>query len=461
MLWFSRFWVFSRVLVVSKFLVFSKLLVSRKFFVYRKFLWYSQFLGVRGAVVLLGTMGSMVQAQYALEFATISGKMLAHSVYNTNLNGRRSLGLQATAIWLLPSDTGGLISRSQKHRYVGVSLLSMDMGDGLMNTIVNDPKAVVPMGSGHGAMAVSGARLVMPPVLGFNALQMQWGFGLLYLTKFYDSVSNPLNLAMSSALNFAAQLKVQAVRHISPQSTVSVGIEMFHTSNSNWQKPNVGLNYAQLSLGWVHRFHPGKHLDKDPCFWKGESIKQLSVPYQISTRYAYRKYRRDFPVYYSVFIAEGSWGLPNSYRLTELRSNPKDAKLDETELATSKQGMIPQKLGIGMPRGEWRFGVNVFYETAAVGKDAGGRVFSLDSRLELGAFARRVMRFGPLDVFLDFGVYLVPPQSDRIIDLEKTQWFYNAIGTQYRINNHWLLIHRLKAHYHVADYMELGLLYQF
>ncbi len=416
----------------------------------------SKFLGVRSAVVLLGTMGSMVQAQYAVEFATISGKMLAHSVYNTNLDGRRSSGLQATVTWLLPNDTGGLISRSQKHRYVGVSLLSMDMGDGLMNTLLNDRKALVPMGSGHGAMAISGAKLSMPPVLGFNALQMQWGFGLLYLSEFYDSVTNPMNLAMSSALNFAAQLRVQAVRHISPQSTISVGIEMFHTSNSNWQKPNVGLNYAQLSLGWVHRFHPGKHLDKDPCFWKGESIKQLSEPYQLSARYAYRKYRRDFPVYYSVFIAEGSWGLPNSYRLTELRLNP-----EEVEPATVKQGMIPQKFGIGMPKGEWRFGVNVFYENAAVGKDASGRVFSLDSRLELGAFARRVMRFGPLDVFLDFGVYVLPPKSDRIIDLEKTQWFYNAIGTQYRFNKHWLLIHRLKAHYHVADYMELGLLYQF
>jgi hypothetical protein len=434
------------------------MLLFSRFLRFGKFLGVRNFLGVRSAVVLLGTMSIMVQAQYAVELATISGKMLAHSVYNTNLDGRRSLGLQATAIWLLPTDTGGLISRTVKHRYVGFSLLSMDMGDGLMNTILNDRKALVPMGTGHGAMAISGARLSMPPILGFNALQMQWGFGLLYLSKFYDSVSNPLNLAMSSTMNFAAQLKVQAVRHISPKSTISVGIEMFHTSNSNWQKPNVGLNYAQLSLGWVHRFHPGKHMDKDPCFWKGESIKQLSVPYQVSIRHAYRKYRKDFPVYYSVFTAEGSWGLPNSYRLTELRSY---AEMKESGLAKTPKGMDSRQYGVGMPRGEWRFGLNVFYEDSAVGRDASGTLFSLDRRLEIGAFARRVMRFGPLDVFLDFGLYAVPPKSDRITDLEKTRWFYNAIGTQYRINKHWLLIHRLKAHYHVADYMELGLLYQF
>ena len=409
--------------------------------------------------------GHGLNAQYSLELAAVSGKMLAHSVYNTNLDQRRSMGLQASTVWLLPNDTGLLLTKSQKHRYLGFSILAMDMGDGLLNGSRNDRQALVPMGTGIAALSISGAKFTIPPTLGFNSLQMQWGFGLLHLSEFYDSVSNPKNLAMSSSMNFAAQWKVQAIRHVSPQSTVTLGLEMFHTSNSNWQKPNVGLNYYQLSLGLVHRFHPGRHTDKDPCFWKGESIKQLSAPYQISLKYAYRKYRRDFPVYYSIYIAEASWGLPNHYRLSEYKTTAvgTSEKKDGIEDGVIAENNSKSKtnFAVGMPKGEWRFGVNVFYENSANGRDASGGLYTLDSRLEVGAFARRVMRFGPLDVFLDFGLYALPPKSDRMDDLEKTRWFYNAIGTQYRINDRWMLVHRLKAHYHVADYMEFGLIFLF
>lgn len=406
-------------------------------------LWFWVILVVGGSF-----QSKRLTAQYSLEFASVTGKMLAHSVYNKNLNQRRSMGIQATALWLLPPDTGGHFLRYNKHRFVGVSLLHMDMGDGLLNGDAAHRSTLTPMGTGIAAMAISGARISMPPLLGFNAVQMQWGFGLLRLSQFYDSVLNPTNLAMSSTMNFAAQLKFQAIRHVTKHGTIALGCEMMHTSNSNWQKPNVGLNYFQVSFGWVHRFHSGKHMEADRCYWKGEALKQLSMPYQVSFRQAFRKYRRDFPVYYSALVLEGSWGLPNAY------SNKKIP-------ITRKDGAVLGYHSLqGMPKGEWRFGINVFYETKAKKVLATGEELALEDRLEMGAFARRVMRFGPLDVFLDFGLYAVGPQKDRIRDLEKARWFYNAIGTQYRINQHWMLIHRLKAHYHVADYMELGLLYQ-
>ena len=397
----------------------------------------------------MGLLAGGLRAQYAFELNTLTGSVLAHSKYNQNLNARKSLGMQASAIWLLPPDTGLHWQRSETHRFVGFSLVAMDLGDGPLNGNSATRKSLVPMGNGVSALAITGAKKAIQPLLGFSALQIQWGFGLMHLSKYYDSINNPMNIAMSSRMNFAAQLKAQAVNHLSPHSSLTLGLEMFHTSNANWQKPNVGLNYAQLSLGWSYRLHSDKHITKDPCYWRGDAVKQLSVPYQFSLRYAHRKYLRTYPIYYPIYIADVNWGLPNKYQSNNTTSK-ENAKNPGTSPST-----------VGMPKGEWRFGANVFFEQGQQKGMSDGTLLSIQNRWEIGIYGRRVMRFGPLDIFMDFGLYALPPKADRVKDLEKTRWFYNAIGTQYRINHHWMFIHRLKAHYHVADYMEIGVLYQF
>lgn len=403
----------------------------------------------KGFLLGLGLLAGGLQAQYAIELAPFIGSVLAHSKYNQNLNARKSLGMQASAIWLLPPDTGLRTQQTKNQRFLGFSLMAMDMGDGPLNGNSTARKSIIPMGNSVSALAITGTKKAIQPLLGFSVLQIQWGFGLLHLSKYYDSFDNPRNIAMSSRMNFAAQLKAQAVNHLSPHSSLTLGVEMFHTSNSNWQKPNVGLNYAQVSLGWSYRLHSDKHITKDPCYWRGDAVKQLSVPYQFSLRYSHRKYLRTYPIYYPIYIADVNWGLPNRYQ-----SNNTTSKENAKNSATTS-------LNTGMPKGEWRFGANVFFEQGQQKEMSDGTFLSIQNRWEIGLYGRRVMRFGPLDIFLDFGLYALPPKADRVKDLEKTRWFYNAIGTQYRINHHWMFIHRLKAHYHVADYMEMGVLYQF
>ncbi|MFN5384651.1 MAG: hypothetical protein ACK5CZ_08190, partial [Bacteroidota bacterium] len=60
----------------------------------------------KGFLLGLGLLAGGLQAQYAIELAPFIGSVLAHSKYNQNLNARKSLGMQASAIWLLPPDTG-------------------------------------------------------------------------------------------------------------------------------------------------------------------------------------------------------------------------------------------------------------------------------------------------------------------------------------------------------------------
>lgn len=403
---------------------------------------------IKGFLLGLGVFVGVLKAQYAIEIAPFTGSVLAHSKYNQNLNARKSLGMQASAIWLLPPDTGLRNQPAKNQRYVGFSLVAMDLGDGPLNGNSTVRKSLVPMGNGVSILALTGAKKAIHPLLGFSALQIQWGFGLLHLSNYYDSIRNPNNIAMSSRMNFAAQLKAQAVNNLSPHSSLTLGLEMFHTSNANWQKPNVGLNYAQLSLGWSYRFHSSKHLAKHPSYWRGDALQSISAPYQFSLRYGYRKYLRTYPIYYPIYIADVNWATATGFR--------NSITTDRT--IAKNPGARTSKLG--MPRGEWRWGANVFLEQGQRKEMTDGTMLSIQNRWEIGIYGRRVMRFGPLDIFLDFGLYALPPKADRVKDLEKTRWFYNAIGTQYRINKHWMFIHRLKAHYHVADYMEMGLLYQ-
>ncbi|MEY3780293.1 MAG: hypothetical protein RJA00_282 [Bacteroidota bacterium] len=64
----------------------------------------------------MGLLAGGLRAQYAFELNTLTGSVLAHSKYNQNLNARKSLGMQASAIWLLPPDTGLHWQRAETHR---------------------------------------------------------------------------------------------------------------------------------------------------------------------------------------------------------------------------------------------------------------------------------------------------------------------------------------------------------
>jgi hypothetical protein len=44
--------------------------------------------------------------------------------------------------------------------------------------------------------------------------------------------------------------------------------------------------------------------------------------------------------------------------------------------------------------------------------------------------------------------------------LQKNKYIYNAIGSQYRLAKNLFLIHRMKAHFQIADYLEMGLVYR-
>lgn len=386
-----------------------------------------------------------LHAQYSYEFSSMSGLMVSHSKITDNLNLRKSLGLQSTVLWKLPPNNSTIPTQSSSnYRYLGFSIYGMDMGDGFLNGNKTTRQQLTGMGIGAGGMMIAGANIHINNSSSKNDLRIQCGFGPMLVTKYYNPVTNPLNQAIGSTLNFGSQLKGQFLHQINKSSTFTAGLELFHVSNSNLQKPNNGLNYFQASVGWMQKLHEtvshqtnmNDKSYKDRCYYIGKSSEQLASPFQVSFRMAYRKYRADYPVYYPVWILEADYGFSN-----------KKSYVGKT---STEQGSLP--------KGEWRIGFDLFHENAATATSVNGTLMSIDPRWELGLYGRRVFRVGFVDIFIDLGTYLIPPKADRIKLLQKNKRLYNSFGTQYRISKNVFLIYRMKAHYHVADYLEMGLI---
>ncbi|MEY3922348.1 MAG: hypothetical protein RL634_2109 [Bacteroidota bacterium] len=390
------------------------------------------------------TFPFLIKAQHSVELSSVSGLMVSHSDVTNNLNLRKSLGFQSTVLWKLPPNNSTIPTHpASNYRYLGFSVYGMDMGDGFLNGNKTIREQLIGMGIGAGGMMIAGANIHSKNASSKNDLRVQCGFGPMLVTKYYNPVTNPLNLAISSTLNFGSLLKGQFLHQLSKSSTLTTGLELFHVSNSNLQKPNNGLNYFQASIGWMQKLHEtashqstvkGKPY-KDRCYYIGKPSEQFASTFQVSFRMAYRKYRSDYPVYYPVWILEGDYGFTNK----------------KINVAGSAKDQQP------LPKGEWRIGFDLFHENAATAKSVNGTLLSIDPRWELGLYGRRVFRVGFVDIFIDLGTYLIPPKADRVKLLQKSKWLYNSFGTQYRISKNVFLIYRMKAHYHVADYLEMGL----
>lgn len=370
--------------------------------------------------------------QTRLQYSGISGNMLSHSPYNKNLDNRKSLGFQFSYLWNLAVDSS-IYSKATPIKYVGISLYGMDMGDGFLNGSRELRKRLPAMGFGTGAMVITGIQRNFQHALRGSSISLQFGFGPILVSKYFDEIKNPTNQAIGSRLNFGSQLKLQVIKRISSHTSLALGTEMFHVSNTNFQKPNVGLNYLQGNASVFHTISRNNVADKEYYNQNGSIAKRSK--FQLSSRVAFRRFRTDYPVNYAVMVVEADYGFQKRNKIS-IPSNSHQTSMME-----------------------WRVGLNYFHEMPRSVQNADGKLYTLDARSELGLYGRAVFRMGWIDVFLDLGYYVIPPQADRIKLLQKNKFIYNAIGSQYRISKNIFLIHRMKAHYQIADYLEMGLVY--
>lgn len=76
------------------------------------------------------------------------------------------------------------------------------------------------------------------------------GSGLGYGTKYYDPITNPKNVAMSTHFNAMICLGLKT-NYIFNRNKISLGLDMTHFSNGAYKVPNLGVNLPFLSLGYA------------------------------------------------------------------------------------------------------------------------------------------------------------------------------------------------------------------
>ena len=412
----------------------------------------------RGWAVLFlyGAMHTL-NAQYDVFVQGFSGRMVSHSQYNASMAGPVA-GFQVETHWLLrnqngippqqiPAEEQSLrLVESRRQRFVGLGVNGFDMGDRYrreywlqqLDSQGNRSETYAQGGRVFSAMMIFGEQRKLTARWKFR---YQWATGFSYHTQYFSPTKNPLNLAISTPLNFSGQLRGSFLYDVSSKITLSLGGNITHFSNANWRKPNVGYNNFHGNVGvWIRtstyqKRHPSgrlMHLEtatstQDRCHWNTAYNALIGSKYQFGLRFGRRMESLKQPGFFSVMVIEVNRGV----------------KLSGVN---------------GVARHEWRMGLNAFYEGKFDYIDTfqggNGRSIAVGARKELGLFGRHVFRMGRLDVNLDLGCYLHHPRPN------KTQ-FYNCLGFQYHLSERLIFQQRLKAHLNVADYLEWGLLYAF
>ena len=350
-----------------------------------------------------------LEGQDAISVQRIQGDMISHTINNASMAGNVG-GWQMQFDRRLNEDP----SKHLSPRFVGLTLYGFDMGDARRASAYRDT-----FGPNNDGLYAKGGKVIAVSGVVGQAIQLnqkwdfhyQWATGVSYHTAYFDAVKNPRNLAISTRINFTGQLRIDLMRQLGNRSQCQLGMGITHFSNANYRKPNVGYNIVQGSIAWRYQLNQirDKQFSHRCCQMVNTKKKQMAL------RGGYRMFTLIQPDYFPVVV--GEWNHKFSFG--------QNGKKAESKLH------------------EWRYGVNVFYEFPHG---------EITKKMEVGTFARHVFRMGMFDLMLDLGMYLHRPQSN------KTQ-FYNCLGFQCHISDHWIFQQRLKAHLNNADYLEWGLVY--
>lgn len=84
-----------------------------------------------------------------------------------------------------------------------------------------------------------------------NSLNLEMDCGLAYYTNPYSRTPNPDNVFIGSHLNCLVQIGLSYSHRLRDYSKIVFAAKFAHSSNGYLKKPNKGLNYLQLSVGYT------------------------------------------------------------------------------------------------------------------------------------------------------------------------------------------------------------------
>jgi len=243
--------------------------------------------------------------------------------------------------------------------------------------------------------------------------------GLGYLTKPYDSIKNPQNIAIGSHLNFSAKFQYSFLYRFFPNFGMSFGTSFGHFSNGATAYPNWGINVWSFSTGMHFK------INRKPL--------QLSVP--------------------TVSVFNKSW-IPYAWAAWGTKKNSElDPKLYQ---ATS--------FGVGIARNykfgkEWMIGTDFFWDYTDKIEFSHKNEFPSTMQLfKCGLYGGHEWSMNRIAVVFQTGFYLYQYSyfSER-----KTDAIYSRVALRYKIMDGIQLNVSIKSHFARADYIEWGIVYKF
>jgi len=239
-------------------------------------------------------------------------------------------------------------------------------------------------------------------------------FGISYITKLYDSISNPKNIAISTPINMYASLGLELNYKLSRKISATVGINASHFSNGSIKKPNYGLNIVTGSVGLNYNFN---------------------------------QYHKTKKTFLNLENDQSRWLAILSGGIKETK-DPGGSKYSIGSLSIEYSKPIKTLLRYGASF-DYMYDGSTFVHFS---EDS----VSYQCRLKaskLGLTLMGEMTLYRLSAFAGLGVYLY--NHDKQIDP-----IYQRIGLRYRLCKFFYAQIALKTHRNVADYLELGIGYK-
>ena len=330
------------------------------------------------------------------------GFLIAHRASMAHLPKKNNIAFELDFSQQDQSNTAW--DRNYKHPLRGVSLMYQDFGN----------KEV--LGQGYAIFGHTSFPIIQKPKFGF--LDFRIGTGLSYITKRYDLATNPKNNAIGSHINGFVNLQFNYNKHFNHWH-LGAGIEFSHYSNAATKVPNLGLNVPSINF---------------------------NVGYDIQGRQVYAANKRktepsnhevmmkdDFHIY-GVFTSK-----QNAAKFNKPKSRPVYGITAYYSKSLGKRWKLDGALDLF-----YNGGNRHYLDTSA---------YTISETFQLGLYFGGSIHFYRAEFIVGVGAYVVSQVSPfgRI---------YNRLGFRYHFTDNLMGTVAIKAHFGIADYLEVGVGYK-
>jgi hypothetical protein len=238
---------------------------------------------------------------------------------------------------------------------------------------------------------------------------LRFAFGLGWVQKTYNKITNPENLLLSQKLNTHSNLSWQNEIRLSSHHFVSTTVSLYHLSNAKMSLPNLGINIPSLSVGYRYAFN-------------GETKKPVIINDSLNRK-----------LFCQVFLTGGvkQMQVPDSsYYFAQILS-----------AEAGKQITYSSTLAAG---------ISITHDES-VKTDTLVKHLGSVKNSQVALYVSYEYHFGRLSIPVQFGTFIYNSNSKLL----------ESVGVRYKISDHWIAEFLLKAHLHRADMAHFGVGYRF